>query len=115
MIEHKRLGDLAAIIRSKNAGPFRLTFDILFDDKESFQAVVESEVISRESIAALFNVGVEQVSSVYTLPHGLAIKATLFRPQAQCSPGERDVYGCQQHAPLMEVMVPVGGNYRLAQ
>jgi hypothetical protein len=113
MIEQRRLGDLAAIIRSKNAGPYRLTFDILFDDEETFLAVVESKTITRESVAALYNIAPERISSIHTLPHGLAIKVTLFRPQAQCSAGERDVYGCQQHAPLMDVLVPIGGNYRI--
>lgn len=113
MIEQRRLGDLAAIIRSKNAGPYRLTFDILFDDEEIFLTVAESKVITCETIAGLFGITPERISSIHTLAHSLAIKVTLYRPQAQCSAGERDVYGCQQHAPLMDIMVPVGGNYRI--
>ena len=35
----RTLAELAAIIRSKNAGPFRLTFDILFDEEPAFLAV----------------------------------------------------------------------------
>ena len=31
------LGDLATLIRSKNAGPFILTFDIMFDDEASYR------------------------------------------------------------------------------
>ena len=42
---------------------------------------------------------------------GLAIKVTLLRLRAQCAAGETDVYGCQQHVPLMTLPVPLGGNY----
>ena len=31
-----KLGEVARLIRSKNAGPFELTFDIMFDDERSF-------------------------------------------------------------------------------
>src|SRR5258708_12226322 len=32
-----KLADLATLIRSKNAGPFFLTFDIMFADEEHYQ------------------------------------------------------------------------------
>ena len=111
MPETRTLAELAAIIRSKNAGPFRLTFDILFDDEPAFLAVVAADVINPDNVAALFGVDRAQVSSIHILPEGLAIKLTLLRPRAQCSPGETDVYGCQQHVPLMTLPVPLEGNY----
>ena len=114
MIKHVPLRDLASIIRSKNAGPYRLTFDILFNERDAFQTVVDSQAISAQSVAALFGVDIDKISSMHVLPQGLAIKVTMYRPRAQCSVGERDVYGCQQHAPLMDLPIPVGGNYRLA-
>ena len=109
----KPLAELATIIRSKNAGPFRLTFDILFDAEETFLAVVASNTIHPGAIADLFGVGEDQVSSIHVLPEGLAIKFTLLRPGAQCSPGESDVYGCQQHVPLMTFPIPLEGNFLL--
>lgn len=112
MIEHKPLRELASIIRSKNAGPFRLTFDILFNDDSAYLAVIESGVVSEQTIAELYNVDVSKISSVHVLPQGRAIKVTMYRPRTQCSRSERDVYGCQQHAPLMDLLVPIGGNYR---
>ncbi|MBS35871.1 MAG: hypothetical protein CMO26_08095 [Thiotrichales bacterium] len=111
MLEQKTLGELAAIVRSKNAGPYRLTFDILFDDEQIFRNVVDSGAVSRESVANAFGIDDQAISSMHTLPHGLAIKFTLYRPRPQCSPGESDVYGCQHHAPLLDLPVPVGGNY----
>ena len=111
MSETQTLAELAAIVRSKNAGPFRLTFDILFDDEPAFLAVVAADVITPDNVAAAFGVDPAQVSSIHVLPEGLAIKVTLLRPRAQCAAGETDVYGCQQHVPLMTLPVPIEGNY----
>ena len=111
MSETRTLAELATIIRSKNAGPFRLTFDILFDDASSFLAVVAAGAINAERVAEAFAVDPAQVSSIHVLPEGLAIKVTLLRPRAQCAAGETDVYGCQQHVPLMTMRVPLEGNH----
>ena len=34
-----RMRELASVIRSKNAGPFEITFDILFADAETYRRV----------------------------------------------------------------------------
>lgn len=101
----QRLRDLAAIIRSKNAGPYRLTFDILFRDDAVFRKVCESGAVSRESVARAYGVTPGQVSSIFVVPMGRAIKLTLLRPVGQGDHGESDIYGCQQHVPLMELPV----------
>jgi Domain of unknown function (DUF4387) len=100
------LAELAAIVRSKNAGPFRLTLDVLFRTDEAYRRVVRARAITRESVAAAYGVKPEQVSSIFEVPAGRAIKVTLRRPRAQCEIGESDVYGCQQHAPLLALPVP---------
>lgn len=33
------LRDIAKVIRSKNAGPFRLTLDVIFSSREDFEVV----------------------------------------------------------------------------
>src|ERR1019366_2990184 len=48
------IGDLAVLVRSKNAGPFWLTFDIMFDDPAVYRRVRDSEVINRNAVAAMF-------------------------------------------------------------
>ena len=106
-----RLRDLAKLIRSKNAGPFLLTFDILFDDVDVYQSVVRSKAITRATVATAYGIEESRIISLYEVTDGLAIKLTMRRLQPQCAPGERDVYGCQQHAPLMGLEVPIGGNY----
>jgi Domain of unknown function (DUF4387) len=105
----KTLRDFAAIIRSKNAGPYRLTFDVLFRDDASFQAVRDSGAITRETVARAYGVDPSRVSSLFVVPEGRAIKVTLIRPVGQGEAGDADMYGCQQHVPLMNLVVPIQG------
>ena len=101
----KALRDLAHIIRSKNAGPFRLTFDVLFRERETCQAVWDSGAVTRASIAKAFAISENRISSLFHVPMGNAIKITMLRPWPQNSIGESDTYGCQQHAPLLDLPV----------
>lgn len=99
------LCDLAAIIRSKNAGPYRITLDILFSDPEAFETVRDSGAISRASVANAYGIAEEAISSIYEIEMARAFKITLYRPVAQGDSGESDLYGCQQHVPLLTLPV----------
>lgn len=99
------LGELAKVVRSKNAKPYRLTFDVIFDDKTKYDRVVSQKVLTKQSVAALYGIPEDQIVSFLEFPAGLAIKFTFRRPRTQCTLGETDVYGCQQHAPLLDVIV----------
>ena len=94
------LKDLAVVIRSKNAGPYELTLDILLRSEEMFQKMREADVISKKTIAELYHLPEDDVLSIVYFPNALAIKATIVRPLPSGALGERDVYGAQQHAPL---------------
>ncbi|MBR4864002.1 MAG: DUF4387 domain-containing protein [Oscillospiraceae bacterium] len=96
-----QLKDIANVIRSKNAGPFELTLDVLLKDEEMFQKLREADVINKEVIAKLYQIPEEDVLSIVYFPNAKAIKATIVRPLASGALGERDVYGAQQHAPLV--------------
>jgi len=102
----RKLGDLAQIVRSKNAKPFRLTFDVIFDDPAVYERVKAARVLTREGIAGLYGVTPDEIISLHEFDPGLAIKFTLRRRIPQGAPGDSDIYGCQQHAPLLEVEVP---------
>lgn len=99
------LSQLADIIRSKNAGPYRITFDILFKDPKRYRQVRDSGSVTRETVAKAFGVPPADVTSFFNVDMANAIKATLRRPLAQSAFGETDVYGCQQHAPLLDLAV----------
>lgn len=104
-MEPTKLSSLAAVVRSKNAGPFLLTFDVLFDSYEGFRRVWEGGDFTRENLARVFGVPENAVMSIFAVPRGQAIKMTLRRPRAQGSTGESDMYGCQQHVPLLNFRV----------
>lgn len=101
------LRDLASVIRSKNSGPYELTLDVLFKDDDSFTKVADSGLINKALIAKLYRTSEDNVISVLTFPSARAIKATIVRPIPSGALGERDVYGAQQHAPLMSLVVDI--------
>jgi len=101
-----KLKDIAKACKSKNAGPFELTLDIMFDDAATFDKVRKTGVISPQLIADLYRVPVESV--VFTeFPPAHAYKATIARRIASGAVGDTDVYGAQQHAPLLDVEIPI--------
>lgn len=99
------LRELADIIRSKNAGPFRITLDILFADRGMYQAVKKSGAITRQSVAMTYGIAEDRISSIFEVDMAQAFKITLFRPVAQGGQGEGDMYGCQHHVPLLSLPV----------
>ena len=101
-----KLSDLATVIRSKNAGPFELTFDVLFATYDNFERVVKAEVLSANKFAGLFRIPVSDVISVVEFEPALAIKVTIKRARSSGAFGETDVYGAQQHAPLLSLEIP---------
>ena len=100
-----RLRDLAKLIRSKNAGPFNLTFDIMFGNRQVYERVRDSGALSKKVIAALYSTPVEDVHLV-NYDAGYAIKFTIPRPVFQGELEDRDVFGGQQYGPLVNLQVP---------
>jgi hypothetical protein len=99
-----KLSDLAQVIRSKNAGPRRLTLDVMFATDADYQRVAQSPALSAEAVGRLYDVAPEAVT-VIPYPAGRAIKIVLARKIMAGDPGDVDVYGAQQHAPLLGVDV----------
>ncbi len=102
------LGSLASVLRSKNAGPYQLTFDVFFDDQPTYERVKRSGVITGSLVSRLYGVPVEEVLHVVWHDFARGVKFTIVRPHVSGGPGERDTYGCQQHAPLLSVEIPRG-------
>ena len=98
--------DIAKACKSKNAGPFELTLDVVFDQRSMFERVRATGVLSPALFARLYHVRPEDV--LFTeYPAGNAFKATIPRLVASGDVGDTDVYGAQQHAPLLEVEIPI--------
>ena len=106
MADAKHLVELARVVRSKNAGPFELTFDIMFDDADKYERVKRSGAINAHRIAQLYGVRLDDVLVCRPYDPAVAFKITIRRPVGSGDVMDRDVYGCQQHVPLMTIEVP---------
>lgn len=98
------VGELAAHVRSKNAGPFWMTLDIFFDDEESYERVATSPLLSPAAIAARYGSDPEQVR-MFRMASIKAIKISLPRPTPQGSFAERDMHSGQQFVLLEQIEV----------
>lgn len=98
-----RLVDVAGVIRSKNAGPYELTFDIIFKERFWFEEAKRVNLINPDLISRLYGVAEADVLDIIAFEPAMAIKATIRRPMISGAIEETDVYGAQQHAPLLSI------------
>jgi hypothetical protein len=99
-----RLMDLARVVRSKNAGPLHLTFDIMLETMADYERCLAAPSLKAGPVSEIYSVSANAVV-ITPYPTALAIKITVPRREAAGAPGDRDVYGAQQHAPLLEIEV----------
>ncbi|KAF2637851.1 hypothetical protein P280DRAFT_457567 [Massarina eburnea CBS 473.64] len=107
----KTLGDLASVLRSKNAGPFELTFDVMFKTEEQYYLVKEAGFLNAASMANLFGLKEEEIVWSGFFDQALAWKTTiprLFRGKKQGNGGfmENDVHGSQKYMGLFDMELP---------
>lgn len=100
-----KLKDIAQLIRSKNAGPFSLTFDFMFDHAEDYRRVRDSGVINRELFSRLYGTAAEDVE-IYSVDAAQGIKATIPRPITQGDLDDGDSFGGQLFGPLVDLEIP---------
>jgi len=99
------LAELTSVLRSKNAGALLVTLDLMFDDEATYARVRDSGVLTPERIASLYQVSHNQVSIIpYDVAY--AIKITVPRLVPSGSFGDTDIYGAQQHGPLLDIEIP---------
>lgn len=98
-----KLSDIAEVIRSKNSGPYELTFDLIFKDWEIFNKFCDRGLINNELVARLYNISVDKIINIIEFKPAKAIKVTIERPIPSGALGETDVYGAQQHAPWLDL------------
>jgi hypothetical protein len=101
-----KLSDLAKTIRSKNAGVDKITFDVIFAERAPYERVKKARVLTRETVAKLYGIAVERISDFVEFDPANAIKFTIYRLRPSGSPGDPDIFGSQQYAPLLDLEVP---------
>ena len=95
------LRDVASVIRSKNSGPYELTFDVIFKDFEMYNKVKAANAINEPAFATLYNIPESDIIKLVYFDPAKAVKITIVRPIPSGALGETDVYGAQQHSPLL--------------
>lgn len=98
----KTIGDIATFVTSKNAGPFLLTLDIVFPDAATYRRFTAKKLLDRETVARLYGIDAQDVLKIIEFDPAYAMKITMRRPWGSGAVGETDVYGAQQHVPLMQ-------------
>ena len=103
----KELRQLARVIRSKNASPFELTIDIILKNNRDYFTIKERDLINKTLIARTYNIEEQEIRKIVYFDPALAIKVCMRRPCPSGSPGDTDVYGAQQHAPLLDLRIDI--------
>jgi len=98
----KKLIDYTKILRSKNAGPLFITFDLIFNDAESM--IYVEKRLTKEQISEAYGVSAEKIDII---SYGVvnSIKITFPRKNVSGSLEDNDIYGCQQHVPLANIVI----------
>jgi len=100
-----KLWEVSKLIRSKNAGPFELTFDVIFKDRDTYERVRDARLLGAEWFAKTYRLTPEVVS-VINYDAAIAIKITIPRPVISGDIDDTDVFGGQQYGPLVDLEVP---------
>ena len=100
------LDELCNVLRSKNAGPFRVSIDIMFKDPQDYRSIVDRKLLTKEIVAQAYGIAPEDITNFETFDNVSAIKATLKRKIASGSPGDSDCYGMNQEGPLLQISFP---------
>jgi hypothetical protein len=106
--EARKLGDIALVVRSKNAGPFWITLDIFFRNDADFAHVRNAGVLTAEKIGELYCVDAALVKR-FELPAIKAMKISMPRPVVAGSFEDRDLHAGQQFVPLALLSIPSAG------
>ncbi len=99
-----KLWEVTKLIRSKNAGPWELTFDVIFKDHGMYEKVRDAKTINAAWFAKTYGLTPEVVT-IITYDAASAIKITIPRPVISGDVDDTDVFGGQQYGPLVELEV----------
>ncbi|MGA5507039.1 DUF4387 domain-containing protein [Streptomyces umbrinus] len=95
-----KVSDVCRHVRSKVAGPFWVTIDLMFDGQENYDRYSQDSVLSAESIASVYGVDAKTVS-LFPIPTLKVLKISYPRPTPQGGIEERDLHSGQQYAYLL--------------
>jgi hypothetical protein len=97
-----KVSEVCRHVRSKNAGPFWITIDLSFPDRESFDRHANAPALQAEAIAALYDVDAQQVKR-FLVADLAVLKISYPRRRPQGGAMERDMHGGQQYIRLLDI------------
>ena len=98
------VSDVCRHVRSKNAGPYWVTFDLFFDGPENFAKYSHSPALGGETLSRLFGADPALVKH-FAVPSLNVVKISYARATPQGGEVERDMHCGQQFARLLDVQL----------
>ncbi|KQY93421.1 hypothetical protein ASD21_11750 [Caulobacter sp. Root1455] len=98
------VGDVCRHVRSKNAGPYWVTFDLFFDGAENFAKYSQSPALGPDLLHRLFGADPAQVKR-FSVPSLNVVKISYARTTPQGGEVERDMHRGQQFVRLLDVQL----------
>lgn len=97
-----RVRDVCRHIRSKNAGPFWVTFDLFFDGPENYRKYHDSPALSPELFQRLYGTDPALVKKIPVDDLNI-VKISYPRATPQGGVEERDMHSGQQYVRLLDI------------
>ena len=97
-----KVKDVCRHVRSKVAGPFWVTIDLMFDSEENYDRYHQSEALSAEKIAAIYGIDPAGVKH-YPVPKLKVLKISFPRKSPQGGLEERDLHSGQQYTYILNL------------
>ena len=94
--------DVCRHVRSKVAGPFWVTTDLMFDSQENYDRYVGCPALSAESIAQVYQIDPAMIT-LYPVPKLKVLKISYPRRTPQGSVEERDLHSGQQYTYMLDL------------
>jgi hypothetical protein len=106
-----KLLDVCHQVRSKNAGPFWITVDLFFNDRDAYERYAEATALQAGSLAPVLGANPATIKR-FLVPHLSVLKISYPRPVPQGGAWERDMHGGQQYVRLLDIELLEGEDRR---
>lgn len=97
-----KVSEVCRHVRSKVAGPYWVTMDLMFDSQESYDRYHQSPALNAKAIASIYGVDAAHVKH-YPVPKLKVLKISYPRRTSQGGVEERDLHSGQQYTYILDL------------
>jgi len=97
--------DIAKVLRTKNAGPFKITIDVIVENEADLDLIEASGVLQPDVVARAYQITREEVTGPYFQRAALGAKVTISKRSSAQDPFCPDLLGASQHIPIADLIV----------